>query len=267
MKLTLYSDLHLEFDPNFRPRNPGSDVLILAGDICVADYFNRGPESPKRQLADQFLEFFEHVSSEWGTVIYINGNHESYFGRFDRTSSTLKKNLEHLTNIHHLDNEILELDGYTFVGTTLWTSLNNGNPITETIVQGAMNDYKVIQNKFGSTYRKLIPSDTTREHMLAKQFISQTSIENDRLVVVGHHAPSSQSVHSRYNGVNDYQVNFAYYSDLENFILDHPNIELFVHGHTHDSFSYEIGSTKVLCNPRGYNGENPNFDEELIIEL
>ena len=33
MKIQEMSDLHLEFDPDFRPVNEGSDVLILAGDI------------------------------------------------------------------------------------------------------------------------------------------------------------------------------------------------------------------------------------------
>lgn len=44
---------------------------------------------------------------------------------------------------------------------------------------------------------------------------------------------------------------------------------LWVHGHTHDSFDYMIGSTRVLCNPRGYIPEEANkqFDPALIVDL
>ena len=27
---------------------------------------------------------------------------------------------------------------------------------------------------------------------------------------------------------------------------------LWIHGHTHESFDYQIGKTRVVCNPRGY---------------
>jgi Icc-related predicted phosphoesterase len=77
-------------------------------------------------------------------------------------------------------------------------------------------------------------------------------------VVVGHHAPSKASTHPRY--LNDTTMNGAYSSDLSEFILDRPQIKLWVHGHTHDSFDYMIGSTRVVCNPRGYDGHERQAD-------
>jgi hypothetical protein len=50
----------------------------------------------------------------------------------------------------------------------------------------------------------------------------------------------------------DHLTNGAYSSDLSEFILDHPQIKLWTHGHTHDVFDYMIGDTRILCNPRGY---------------
>jgi hypothetical protein len=47
-------------------------------------------------------------------------------------------------------------------------------------------------------------------------------------------------------------MNGAYSSDLDQFILDRPQIKLWTHGHTHEPFDYMIGSTRVVCNPRGY---------------
>ena len=49
-------------------------------------------------------------------------------------------------------------------------------------------------------------------------------------------------------------MNGGYSSNLEEFILDRPQIKVWTHGHTHDTFDYMIGSTRVMCNPRGYNG-------------
>ena len=55
-------------------------------------------------------------------------------------------------------------------------------------------------------------------------------------------------------------MNGAYYSDLSEFILDRPCIKLWVHGHMHDTFDYMIGSTRVVCNPRGYAGHEEQAD-------
>jgi hypothetical protein len=30
---------------------------------------------------------------------------------------------------------------------------------------------------------------------------------------------------------------------------------------------YFVGRTRVLCNPRGYPGENPNFNPSLVVEV
>jgi hypothetical protein len=47
-------------------------------------------------------------------------------------------------------------------------------------------------------------------------------------------------------------MNGAYSSDLSDFILDHPQIKVWTHGHTHHNFDYMIGDCRIVCNPRGY---------------
>ena len=48
-------------------------------------------------------------------------------------------------------------------------------------------------------------------------------------------------------------------------------VQLWVHGHTHDTFDYAIRGTRVICNPRGYAkdgvNENARFDPDLTIDL
>jgi Icc-related predicted phosphoesterase len=84
-------------------------------------------------------------------------------------------------------------------------------------------------------------------------------------VVIGHHAPSYQSIHEMYKGQAD--MNYAFCSDLDDIMVMHDNIKLWVHGHVHNCFDYQINQTRVVCNPLGYPGEQNYFDPELIIEV
>lgn len=62
----------------------------------------------------------------------------------------------------------------------------------------------------------------------------------------------------------------AFASHLDRLVA---KADLWVHGHTHDSFDYEINKCRVVCNPRGYPNwrmgryENPAFDPAKIIEI
>lgn len=267
MKLQIMSDLHLEFDPSFRVPYAGADVLILSGDICVADTLGRGPASPHSTKATEWRSFFKDCADNFDHVIYVMGNHESYHGRVDKTVSIIKETLSIHENIHVLDNEKVQIDDFLFLGTTLWTDINKMNPITESIIQGSMNDFRYITFKDRDIYRKLIPYDTAVFHKNALNFIQESCKDSEKVIVCGHHAPSYQSVHPNYQNDSDYHINFAYNSNLENFIAELPQIKLWTHGHVHDSFDYMIGGTRVVCNPKGYYDQNKYFEAEKVFEV
>jgi len=116
-----------------------------------------------------------------------------------------------------------------------------------------MNDFRIIRNSGSIEDReKLTPMFVYNEHVNTMHYIKSVidAKSESKFVVVGHHAPSKQSVKPRYHG--DHLTNGAYSSDLSEFILDHPQIKLWTHGHTHDVFDYMVGETRILCNPRGY---------------
>jgi hypothetical protein len=96
------------------------------------------------------------------------------------------------------------------------------------------------------------PQDAFDDHkkMLAYLKVMLEGKHSTKFVVVGHHAPSKLSTHPRYK--NEEIMNGGYSSDLSAFILDNPQIKLWTHGHTHEDFDYMIGSTRIICNPRGY---------------
>jgi hypothetical protein len=119
-----------------------------------------------------------------------------------------------------------------------------------------MNDYRVVQNYYADKglYHKLIPEFTYADHVKAKRFIAKTAEENPdkTIVAVTHHGPSKRSIKPKYE--KDFHMNGGYSSNLDEFIMDHPNIKFWTHGHTHDSFDYMIDQCRIICNPRGYSG-------------
>lgn len=102
MKLHILSDLHLSVYDMSPPRTD-ADVVILAGDIA----------RPVEAIA-WILAFTDKP------VVYVPGNHEFYGSSLQATVQELQR-LTAGTNIHVLDNQVLELHGVRFVGSTLWT--------------------------------------------------------------------------------------------------------------------------------------------------
>jgi Icc-related predicted phosphoesterase len=86
-------------------------------------------------------------------------------------------------------------------------------------------------------------------------------------VVITHHAPSPRSIHPRFEGS---PVNACFVSRAEH-LLGGDKVALWLHGHTHDSFDYEVEGTRVVCNPRGYRrnevDENAAFDPALVLSV
>lgn len=262
MKFSLASDLHLEFNSDVNLTAP-ADVLILSGDICVADHFTRSVDSPYQKYKQLYQDFFSRCADNFEHVLYVMGNHEHYHGQFEKTADILRTNLDGLATL--LDNESVELNGVKFIGTTLWTDMNKQNPLSIARAQSYMNDYRVIKTCKRGVYRKLNPSDTIAEHIAALQFIDEETRDHDNCVVIGHHGPTPLSITPEFK--EDFHGNGAYVSDLSDFILARPQIKLWTHGHVHSFHDYTVGSTRVLCNPGGYPHEGIPFVSNLIVEV
>jgi Icc-related predicted phosphoesterase len=274
------SDIHLEFGPIEIKNTEGADVLILSGDICVAaDVLHKDDLNNKSR---KIHDFFEMCSKEFKNVIYIVGNHEHYNGDFQRTIPHLKQFLGHLDNLHILDKEIVTIDDVTFIGGTLWTDMNKEDGITLYHMSSMMNDFiKVSNGKIQNgiqaeddkpyyRIKRLTPEDVVVDHKSMLEYIRiiVEGKQDQKFVVVGHHAPSKLSTKPKYQ--DDYIMNGGYSSDLSEFILDYPQIKLWTHGHTHDTFDYMIGGTRVVCNPRGYikyEQRADEFDPNIIFEV
>lgn len=251
MKLHVLSDLHLSVSP-FTPPDVDADVVVVAGDVGR-------PESAiawTRALGKR--------------VVYVAGNHEYYGGTISGTIARLRE-LADGSDVHVLSGDAIEIDGVRFLGTTLWTDfqLYGNGPSRDLAVRGALDfvrDFSRITRDDGSA--AFSPDDAAALFHEGARWIDERLAEpfDGPTVVVSHHSPSPRSIHPRFA---ESILNPCFVSDAE-WLLD-GRATLWIHGHSHDSFDYEVAGTRVVCNPRGYTKgpsvENRRFDPALVVEL
>jgi DNA repair exonuclease SbcCD nuclease subunit len=290
MKIAICSDIHLEFGTISLENTENAEVLILSGDICVAkEILDRDPyETRFDDKSSRIHLFFQECCARFKHVVYISGNHEHYHGDFAETFKIFRERLGYLANLHILDKESVLINDIMFIGGTLWTDMNKEDGITLMHMKGMMNDFRTVKNsnrmvsrkvmkykkdengqyvseikdgvnvmveegfKFEESISTFSPEDAVEDHkkMLGYLKVMLEGKHDQKFVVVGHHAPTKLSTHPRY--ADELIMNGGYSSDLSEFILDYPQIKLWTHGHTHEEFDYLIGTTRIVCNPRGY---------------
>ena len=282
MKIKLVSDLHLEFSDINIKNDQNYDVLILGGDIMIAEELYDHPTvdfnpwtagavadlGRKQERVQRFRDFLKRCSFQFPHVVYVAGNHEFYHGKWNRTLTVLSDECAKFPNVYFMEAGCKKIDDVTFIGGTLWTDMNQGDPVTLHSVRDMMNDFRVIKKELEG-YTNLKPADTVVRHRHMLGYIKQIVAEkhDEKFVVVGHHAPSKLSTHENYK--DQFLMNGAYSSDLSEFIMDRPQIKLWTHGHTHHPFDYVIGETRIVCNPRGYEGYEPDsgWNPNIMIEV
>jgi len=247
MKLHILNDLHIEF-AEFEPPVVDADVIVLAGDIGVGVDGLRWAES-----------YFPDKP-----VIYVPGNHEFYHHDLNLIDE-LKASAS--DNIYVLSDNAVDIDGVRFLGSVLWTDFALFGEVDKYFsVQRArqeMNDFSIIQNNG----KRFTPDDSIKLHEASRSWLAQMLAEPfaGKTVVVTHHAPSSRSVAQRFT---QDLLTPAFASNLEE-LMGSDRVALWIHGHMHDPFDYEIFGTRVICNPRGYIPYAPTweFKPDFVVEV
>ena len=275
MILRICSDLHLEFmsfDKLERLLNmylPPDDrdkdsILLLAGDCMVFEHYKTTG-----------LPLFRLLSKRFKQVIKVLGNHTWYGGTWWNNYKSFWSERLLPKNVTILDRDYIIIGDVAFIGATLWTSMNNRDPITMFHCERAMNDYNLIKYQaipdgpYGSATVRISAESTVTRHEEDVAFIKSAlnALRNtvSKHIVITHHMPSFQSVDPIYAGD---MLNHAFASDLDELILTYQP-QLFVHGHTHSSCDYMIDNTRVICNPLGYHSNqlNKNYNKALFLEI
>lgn len=269
MRALLYSDLHLEHGKFKHPCKSSEetyyDLVLLAGDIA--------PGKTGLAWAGQNFKF----------PFYIAGNHE-FYGRdinehYEEMAQAASKHgvifLQNNTVTGMIDYDGVASEKYRVIGATLWTDfkLDKDQGIGMMLAKRKMNDF--IQPNWpgkpcireGGERKAFTPESALRRHIESVYYIREELRKpfDGKTIVMTHHAPCGHSIHKGYVGMD---VNHCYASNLEELIWEFQP-DLWVHGHTHTSHSYEIGKTKIRCNPRGYVGEeiNEEFDPNYIVDF
>jgi predicted phosphodiesterase len=252
MLLNILSDLHLGQGALAAPRTD-ADVVVLAGDIG----------RPEQAIA-------------WATalgkpVLYVPGNHEFYGGSIAGTLARLRQ-LCAGTAVRLLSDEQVVIGKVRFLGSTLWTDflLDGADEGRTAAVEQAlrfMRDYSRIWLDDG-LQQLFTPLDCAALYQRHCAWLAHKLAEphDGPTVVITHHAPSAGSIHPRFAGS---PLNACFVSRAEH-LLDGERVQLWIHGHTHDSFDYQVNGTRVVCNPRGYArdgvDENAAFDPGLVVQ-
>jgi predicted phosphodiesterase len=267
VKIQLASDLHLEFFEKIGIRNDpclispaeGAELLILAGDITHG-----------ANAAETFCN--------WPVpVVYVSGNHEFYNGHLESTVEATREESQRF-GIHYLENNAVVFGDIRILGCTLWTNyrLQGLNRTQRQLMEkaaGQIIDHRAIQ--CGDGNRTFMPADALELHEASRKWLETELVKpwRGKTVVVTHHAPHPRSVHPRFLGD---ALSAAFVSDLTEVMGE---VDLWCHGHVHDSFDYQVGRCRVVANPAGYcenflwstsdrfKFENRKFDPSLVLEV
>lgn len=174
--------------------------------------------------------------------------------------------------VHFLWDDEIIVEGVRFLGSSLWTDYALHGEIADSMAYAKfrMNDHRLIYPR--TDMKPLEPAEARHWHLKSRSWLTEklSQVFPGKTVVVTHHLPHPRSIGAQYKGDH---LNPAYCSDLAE-LVECFGAALWVHGHTHTSSDYVAGTTRVVCNPKGYGPrsrharfENEAFDDRLVIEI
>lgn len=259
MKTWILSDCHLDVTRTHRAMAPvehvppaGTELVILAGDI------------------EEGIGGIEWADSLGLPVLYVPGNHEYYHHDIDELEKRLREKTRNSRNVTLLHNDSVTVGDVRFLGTTLWTDylLENNEAVAKSAAEAFMADHRVIRITRGYQPHLFSADHAQAIHRRCRGWLEREleKPHTGTTVVITHHAPCIKSVAPMYIGTSPINASFA--SNLEKLIEEH-EISLWIHGHTHWTFDYELYGTRVICNPYGYYGttETDDFDPALLVDI
>lgn len=256
--LKYISDLHLEYKllNNQTIKNIYSNkinptkYLALIGDI---GNFNN----------DNLVHFIKYCSQNYDKIIYVPGNHE-YWSNNKYTMQEIKNKLQELcttNNVLFLDNNICKLHNITFIGSTLWSSINFVNNMF--IKNGNYKNIHIDKSKL------LTSTDTNLFNKQAIEYI-QNRITNstDKTVLLTHYPPiyckpslNQYTSDPSYFGKPSYK---PYHNNIEHIIKE--PIKVCIYGHTHYNGEFNRNNILYVSNQLS-SKSGPSFSLSKCINL
>lgn len=254
----LFSDMHLDFYANSKKFNPSQlwepevlpedkdSVLILAGDIWHA----------KKPFKFSNYSWFSKICSRFKYVLVVLGNHDFWAGSFPTEYSNFEryKKEQNLNNLFLLQDNVIEIGNYKFLGATFWTSLGSRSHDVIEQFNAHNNDLKYIRwidPRYPNVYKHITFKPFLEAHNKSKNFIFENAVKDypeQQIVVVTHHPPTNSLANDPHKTEIDFEI------DSNNLFEDIKNSEIdyWMHGHHHQSGVELVGNTKIMANTVGY---------------
>lgn len=252
MLINIISDLHTEFYSHKKCFDLITNVLydmkgttlVLAGDIGRID--------TATSYHNLFLTLFL-CSERFDHVVWVTGNHEYYtvndtltIYKIDRKLKTLSMNFN---NVHLLQCSSVIIDGVTFIGCTLWSSIND-----EAVKRMADFRYiRVVQSETSTCLNKSEYLKLHFKHLAWLTYSVQRNKNYEPLIIVTHHG-----THVKCSGKfldEPTPLNSAFVTHLPQLWFGYYN-HVMINGHTHECVYFQDGGAKFISNCYGY------WDEE-----
>ncbi len=242
MKIRYISDIHLELIKPNKIKNyiqniiqtDKDEICVLAGDIG-------------NPYSESYKVFLDHIAQTFKKTFIIAGNHEFYNNNktIEETQLFMLDFFKQYSNITFLNNSVEIYNGYTFIGTTLWSKVLNP--------EHEINDVYSIKNLNYIKYNEF--------NKICRDFLNREIKLHDNIIMITHHMPSYSLIDEKYKINNMNKFNQWFYSDMDKFIEDNKDkLKCWIYGHTHMPSNKMICNIPFICNPIGYINENTKND-------
>lgn len=234
-KFSLISDMHVDFPQPKTPYDKLEEFVVVAGDTSNG-------------LLG--LKFLNKLKNKGHQVFAVDGNHEHYSnrsqGRFpDETERAFYDGLAqgYIAAVN---------EDLTIIGSNGWYEVRN-----ESAWQNYMTD----------SFNGLLTAEWVNERAKLQAAYIDDNLSNipGRFIIVTHTAPCLHTLNPDFEGhfSNDWYWN----PHMGRVMARHADkIAVWCHGHSHASADKIVDGVRVVCNPRGYPRENPEW-QPLTIQI
>jgi predicted phosphohydrolase len=261
MRIFVASDLHFEFhnDIDWLPPLPAVDafdVLVLAGDIGTSAYLCTALRRLRKKFPNK-------------PIVFIAGNHEHYGKNINRN---IMEGID-VPDLYYLENRRVDLLGYHFLGSTLWTNFDcMGEELRAAAMKMAWKhvaDFIAIRTaELSESYG--VPKFITAECVAALYQKACTwlnvelqTVDPAKTIVVTHFPPSREFRHMR---ISESLIS-AYFQANCRDLIEQYQPAAWLYGHNHFSDALLCGKTQVVSNQFGYPNESTGYQGDLIITV
>lgn len=255
-----------------------ADVLVFAGDSSHYPIHNKlmlEIISNRKLYKKIFVTFGNH------DLYLINSKQKKLYDISINKINHFKQICEEIDNVEFLDGEIVEINGVRIGGTGMFYDFKYGidnfnlsvNEMMDIWKEGSNDAIRIqhtdklgyieVAGMSGFGY-KFFPCTFNPLDFFAKEKEKMLKIVTDCDIFISHVGPvvppnlDPLIFHDSMMG--------CYFFDGKQYLMRDNAPKLWLFGHLHESFSFKINNTHLLCNPLGYKDEDMG-NEIIVVDL